>query len=81
MKQTLKDYSVSIGTVTPFNTPAPNISTFATTSYVTMSQEVILLSHVSTNHQLADNFIKPFDETRFVELRNELGILDPKNLD
>jgi hypothetical protein len=46
-----------------------------------MSQGMILLSHVSTNHQLADIFTKPLDEARFVELRNELGILDPKNLD
>jgi hypothetical protein len=48
-----------------------------------MSQGVILLSlsHVSTNCQLVDIFTKPLDEARFVELRNELGILDPKNLD
>jgi hypothetical protein len=36
---------------------------------------------VSTNHQLADIFTKPLDEARFFELRRELGILDPKNLD
>jgi hypothetical protein len=36
---------------------------------------------MSTNHQLADIFTKPMDEARFDELRNELGILDPKNLD
>jgi hypothetical protein len=61
MKQTLKYYGVSLGMVlllwdnesaikianNPSNTPAPNISTFATTSYVTMSQGVILLSLMS----------------------------------
>jgi len=32
-------------------------------------------------YQLADIFMKPLDEARFVTLRGELGILDPKNLD
>jgi hypothetical protein len=41
----------------------------------------IALSHVSTNRQLADIFMKPLDEAQFVDLRNELGILDPKKLD
>ena len=39
------------------------------------------LTHVETMYQLADNFTKPLDEAQFVNLRGELGILDPKNLD
>ena len=41
----------------------------------------IALTHVGTMHQLSDIFTKPLDEARFVTLRGELGILDPKNLD
>ena len=37
--------------------------------------------HVGTMDQLADIFTKPLDEARFVALRGELDILDPKNLD
>jgi hypothetical protein len=36
----------------------------------------IVLSHVSTDKQLADIFTKPLDESRFCSLRNELNILD-----
>jgi hypothetical protein len=36
----------------------------------------IILSHVSTDKQLADIFTKPLDESRFCSLRNELNILD-----
>jgi hypothetical protein len=39
------------------------------------------IRHVSTNHQLADIFAKPLDESRFCELRSELNILDSRNLD
>ena len=41
----------------------------------------IELTHLGTMYQLADIFTKPLDEARFVSLRGELGILDPKNLD
>ena len=41
----------------------------------------IALTHVGTMYQLADIFTKPLDKARFVNLRGELGILDPKNLD
>jgi hypothetical protein len=40
----------------------------------------IILSHVSTDIQLADNFTKPLDEQRFCTLRSELNILDSHNL-
>jgi hypothetical protein len=35
---------------------------------------------VSTESQLADIFTKPLDEQRFCALRNELNILDSRNL-
>jgi uncharacterized beta-barrel protein YwiB (DUF1934 family) len=38
----------------------------------------IVLSHVSTDKQLADIFTKPLDESRFCSLRNELNILDSR---
>jgi hypothetical protein len=41
----------------------------------------IEISHVSTDHQLADIFTKPLDERRFCELRSELNVLDSRNLD
>ena len=40
----------------------------------------IALQHVSTDRQLADIFTKPLDESRFCALRNELNILDSRNL-
>jgi hypothetical protein len=40
----------------------------------------IVLSHVSTDKQLADIFTKPLDEQRFCTLRSELNILDSHNL-
>jgi hypothetical protein len=35
----------------------------------------IIISHVGTNDQLADIFIKPLDEKRFYELQSELNII------
>ena len=40
----------------------------------------IAIRHVRTDKQLADIFIKPLDETRFCALRNELNILDSRNV-
>jgi hypothetical protein len=40
----------------------------------------IALRHVSTEWQLANIFTKPLDEQRFCALRNELNILDSRNL-
>jgi hypothetical protein len=37
--------------------------------------------HISTENQLADIFTKPLDEKRFWRLRNELNVLDSRNLD
>ena len=39
-----------------------------------------VISHVRTNKQLADIFTKPLDERRFCELRNELNIIDSRNV-
>jgi hypothetical protein len=40
----------------------------------------IVISHVRTNEQLADIFIKPLDERRLWELRSELNIIDSQNV-
>ena len=40
----------------------------------------ITLTYVRTDKQLADIFTKPLDEQRFCELRNELNILDSRNI-
>ena len=39
----------------------------------------IVMSHVGTEQQLADIFTKPLGDARFIELRNELNIIDPIN--
>jgi hypothetical protein len=41
----------------------------------------IVIDHISTHKQLAYMFTKPLDEKRFCELRNELNVLDSRNLD
>jgi hypothetical protein len=40
----------------------------------------IIISHVRTNEQLANIFIKPLDEKRFQELRSELNIIDSQKV-
>jgi hypothetical protein len=40
----------------------------------------IEISHVRTNEQLIDIFIKPLDEKRFREIRSELNIIDSRNV-
>jgi hypothetical protein len=40
----------------------------------------IVISHVGTNDQLTDIFIKPLDETTLCELRSELNIIDSRNV-
>ena len=42
--------------------------------------EVIEISHVRTEDQLADIFTKPLEEKRFCVLRCELNILDSHNV-
>jgi hypothetical protein len=41
----------------------------------------IEIAYVSTKEQLADIFTKPLDEKTFSKLRNELNILDSRNVD
>jgi hypothetical protein len=43
-------------------------------------KEDIIISHVGTNDQLADIFIKPLDEKQFLELQSELNIIDSQNV-
>jgi hypothetical protein len=40
----------------------------------------IAICHVSIERQLADIFTKPLNEQRFCALRNELNILDSRNM-
>jgi hypothetical protein len=41
----------------------------------------IVIDHVSTHIHLADFFTKPLDEKRLCVLRNELNVLNSRNLD
>jgi hypothetical protein len=41
----------------------------------------IEIAYVSTHNQLGDIFTKPLDEKTFSKLRNELNILDSRNID
>ena len=96
MKQTLKDYDVSLGTVPLLcdNESAIKIANnpvqHCRTKHIDIRHHFlrdhvangdIELTHVGKMYQLADIFTKPLDEARFVSLRGELGILDLKNLD
>ena len=96
MKQTLKDYGVSLGMVPLLcdNKSAIKIANnplqHCRTKHIDIRHHFlrddvanrdIELTHVGTMYQLADIFTKPLDEARFVNLRGELGILDPNNLD
>jgi hypothetical protein len=45
-----------------------------------VNRREIDLSFVGTAYQLADIFTKPLDEAKFVELRNELNILESVNV-
>jgi hypothetical protein len=41
----------------------------------------IEIAYINTKEQLANIFTKPLDEKTFTKLRNELNILDSRNLD
>jgi hypothetical protein len=96
MKQTLKDYGVSLGTVPLLCDNesaikiAHNLVQHSHTKHIDIrhhflrdhvSRGDVALTHVGTNYQLVDIFTKPLDEAQFVALRGELDILDSKNLD
>jgi hypothetical protein len=96
MRQTLKYYGVSLGMVSLLcdNESAIKIAhnpvQHTRTKHIDIRHHFlrdhvangdIALTHVGTQYQLADIFTKPLDEARFVVLRKELGVLDPKNLD
>ncbi|KAK1650752.1 hypothetical protein QYE76_068557, partial [Lolium multiflorum] len=87
MKQTLKDYGVSLGTVPLLcdNESAIKIANnpvqHCRTKHIDIrhhflrdhvANKDIDLTHVGTTYQLADIFTKPLDEARFVNLRGEL---------
>jgi hypothetical protein len=93
MKQTLKDYRCHFTHIPLFcdnesaiklaNNPVSHSRTkhidirhHFLRDHVTIGD--IVLSHVSTDKQLADIFTKPLDESRFCSLRNELNILDSR---
>ena len=92
----MKDYGVSLGTMPLLcdNESAINIANnpvqHCRTKHIDIRHHFlrdhvangdINLTRVGTMFQLADIFTKPLDEARFVMLRRELGIIDPKNLD
>ena len=96
MRQTLKDYGVSLGTMPLLcdNESAINIANnpvqHCRTKHIDIRHHFLRdhvangdidLTHVGTMFHLADIFMKPLDEACFVTLRRELGIQDPKNLD
>jgi hypothetical protein len=95
MKQTLKDYGVTFDKVPLLcdNESAIKIAHNPVLHNRTKHIEIrhhfirehvnrgdIALSFVGTAYQLAGIFTKPLDEARFVELRNELNILDSMNV-
>jgi hypothetical protein len=96
MRKTLQDYGVSLGTMPLLcnNESAIKIAhnpvQHCRTKHIDIRHHFlrdhvangdISLTHVGTMYQLADIFMMALDEARFVTLRGELGILDPKNLD
>ena len=95
MSQTLKEYSVNCDKVPLLcdNESANKIAYNPVDHTRTKHSEIrhhfirdhvargdIDLSYVSTKDQLADIFMKPLDEARFLYLRNELNIVDSRSL-
>ena len=95
MRQTLRDYGINLKSVPLLcdNESAIKIANnpvqHSRTKHIDIrhhflrdhvSKSDIDLSHVRTEKQLADIFTKPLDELRFCELRNELNIIDSRNV-
>jgi hypothetical protein len=93
MKQTLKDYECHFSHIPLLCDNesaiklANNLISHSRTKHIDIRHHFlrdheakgdIVLSHVSTDKQLADIFTKPIDESRFCSLRNELNILDSR---
>jgi hypothetical protein len=95
MRQTLKDYGYSINHV-PLLCDNKSVIKIAynpcehsRTKHIDIRHHFlrdhamkrdIVVSHVGTNDQLANIFIKSLDEQRFCELRSELNIIDSQNV-
>ena len=95
MRQTLRDYGINVENVPLLcdNESAIKIANnpvqHSRTKHIDIRHHFlrdhvakgdIEISHVRTEKQLADIFTKPLDEHRFCELRNELNILDSRNV-
>jgi hypothetical protein len=95
MRQTLKDYGYTMNHVPLLCDNessikiAYNPSQHSRTKHIDIRHHFlrdhaikwdIVISHVGTNHQLANIFTKPLDEKRFRELRSELSIIDSQNV-
>ena len=95
MRQTLRDYGINLKNVPLLcdNESAIKIANnpvqHSRTKHIDIRHHLlrdhvskgdIEISHVRTEKQLADIFTKPLDEHRFCELRNELNILDSRNM-
>lgn len=89
MKQMLRDYGFSQGKLNIFcdNTSAINISKnpvqHSRTKHIDLryhfirdlvEKDILELSFVPTEHQLADILTKPLDTDRFETLRNAIGV-------
>jgi hypothetical protein len=95
MRQTLKDYSYTMNQVLLLcdNESAINIAynlcEDSRTKHIDIQHHFLrdhaikvdmVISHVLTNEQLSDIFIKPLDEKGFQELRSELNVIDSRNV-
>jgi hypothetical protein len=95
MKQTLLDYSVVLGKVPLLCDNESDVKItnnhvqHSRTKHIDIRHHFlrdhvakgdIILEGVRSEDQLADIFTKPIDKTRFCMLRNELNILDLRNL-
>jgi hypothetical protein len=95
MRQTLKDYGYAMNHI-PLQCNngsdikiAYNPCKYSRTKHIDIRHHFlrdhaikrdIVISHVGTNDQLADIFIKPLDERRFRELWSEPNIIDSQNV-
>ena len=93
MRQTLKDYGVNFDKVPLLcdNVSAiqiaHNLVQHNKTKHIEIRHHFIRdhvargdMFYVCTKDQLADIFTKPLDEARFQEVRNELNVIDSRNV-
>jgi hypothetical protein len=70
MRQTLRDYAYKFSIVIRYHFLRDH-----------QHRGDIEIAYINTKDQLADIFTKPLDEKTFTKLRNELNILDSRNID